>query len=155
MKKKILDSGKYEMPFKNLRKHEFVLSCEKLKQEKDIRAIDVAKRLLDNWRVFAILLFIIAVLPISTSAYSVTEAKILSALDKADGNFFGFSVAVISGKYARTSAHAKNAMVPKLLVSNDTKNIAPFIDGTGSHAGALLGDVRQIRFRAADLRRRP
>ena len=47
MKKKILDSRKYEMPFKNLRKHEFVLSCEKLKQEKDIRAIDVAKRLLD------------------------------------------------------------------------------------------------------------
>jgi glycine dehydrogenase subunit 2 len=48
MKKKILDSGKYEMPFKNLRKHEFVLSCEKLKQEKDICAMDVAKRLLDN-----------------------------------------------------------------------------------------------------------
>jgi glycine dehydrogenase subunit 2 len=48
MKKKILDSGKYEMPFKNLRKHEFVLSCEKLKQEKDIRAMDVAKNLLDN-----------------------------------------------------------------------------------------------------------
>lgn len=47
MKKKILDSGKYEMPYKYLRKHEFVLSCEKLKQEKDIRAMDVAKRLLD------------------------------------------------------------------------------------------------------------
>ena len=47
MKKKILDSGKYEMPFKNLRKHEFVLSCEKLKQEKEFRAMDVAKRLLD------------------------------------------------------------------------------------------------------------
>jgi glycine dehydrogenase subunit 2 len=48
MKKKILDSGKYEMPFKVLRKHEFVISCEKLKKEKDIRAMDVAKRLLDN-----------------------------------------------------------------------------------------------------------
>ena len=47
MKKKILDSGKYTMPYKDLRKHEFVLSCEKLKQEKDIRAMDVAKRLLD------------------------------------------------------------------------------------------------------------
>jgi len=44
MKKKILDSGKYEMPYKDLS----VLSCEKLKQEKDIRAMDVAKRLLDN-----------------------------------------------------------------------------------------------------------
>ena len=48
MKKKILDSGTYEMPFKKLRKHEFVLSCEKLKQNKEIRAIDVAKCLLDH-----------------------------------------------------------------------------------------------------------
>jgi glycine dehydrogenase subunit 2 len=47
MKRKILDSKRYEMPFKDLRKHEFVLSCEKLKQEKEIRAMDVAKRLLD------------------------------------------------------------------------------------------------------------
>ncbi len=47
MKKKILDSKQYEMPYKPIRKHEFVLSCEKLKQEKGIRAMDVAKRLLD------------------------------------------------------------------------------------------------------------
>ena len=47
MKEKILNSGKYEMPYKKLRKHEFVLSCEKLRKEKNIRAIDVAKRLLD------------------------------------------------------------------------------------------------------------
>ena len=48
MKKKLLDSGKYELPYKELRKHEFVLSCERLKQEKNIRALDVAKRLLDH-----------------------------------------------------------------------------------------------------------
>jgi glycine dehydrogenase subunit 2 len=47
MKKKILDSNKYEIPYKDLRKHEFVLSCEKLKQTKDVRAMDIAKRLLD------------------------------------------------------------------------------------------------------------
>ena len=48
MKKKILDSETYNMPYKELRKHEFVLSCEKLKQEKEVRAMDVAKRLLDH-----------------------------------------------------------------------------------------------------------
>jgi len=48
MKEKIIKSGKYELPYKNLRKHEFVLSCDKLKKEKDIRAMDVAKRLLDH-----------------------------------------------------------------------------------------------------------
>ena len=47
MKKRILDSKLYEMPYKDIRKHEFVLSCEKLRQEKGIRAMDIAKRLLD------------------------------------------------------------------------------------------------------------
>jgi Lon-like ATP-dependent protease len=32
--------------------------------------------------------------------------------------------------------------VPKLLVNNIKKTKAPFVDATGSHAGALLGDVR-------------
>ncbi|MEA2055290.1 MAG: aminomethyl-transferring glycine dehydrogenase subunit GcvPB [Candidatus Thermoplasmatota archaeon] len=48
MKKRILNSGKYEMPHKDLRKHEFVLSCEKLKQKKGITASNISKRLLDN-----------------------------------------------------------------------------------------------------------
>ena len=47
MKKKILDSRKYEMPYKQLRKHEFVISCEQLLKTKGIRALDIAKRLLD------------------------------------------------------------------------------------------------------------
>jgi glycine dehydrogenase subunit 2 len=48
MKKKIIDSKKYDMPFKDIRKHEFVLSCNKLKEKKGIKAMDVAKRLLDH-----------------------------------------------------------------------------------------------------------
>jgi glycine dehydrogenase subunit 2 len=47
LKKKILDSGMYEMPYKDLRKHEFVLSCSHLKEKKGIGAKDIAKRLLD------------------------------------------------------------------------------------------------------------
>jgi glycine dehydrogenase subunit 2 len=47
MKEKIIKSKLYDLPFKKLRKHEFVLSCEKLKQEKNIRAMDIAKRLMD------------------------------------------------------------------------------------------------------------
>jgi Lon-like ATP-dependent protease len=51
----------------------------------------------------------------------------------------------------RYSTPREEAMVPKLLVSNDTKSIAPFIDGTGSHAGALLGDVRHDPFQSGGL----
>ena len=47
LKTRILKEGNYEMPYKELRKHEFVLSCQKLKEEKEIKAMDVAKRLLD------------------------------------------------------------------------------------------------------------
>jgi len=47
MKKKLVDSKKYSLPYTELRKHEFVLSCEQLLKEKGIRALDVAKRLLD------------------------------------------------------------------------------------------------------------
>src|SRR5512139_3584186 len=51
----------------------------------------------------------------------------------------------------RYTTPREESMVPKLLVSNDTKNIAPFIDGTGSHAGALLGDVRHDPFQSGGL----
>jgi len=51
----------------------------------------------------------------------------------------------------RYTTPREEAMVPKLLVSNDTKITAPFIDGTGSHAGALLGDVRHDPFQSGGL----
>ena len=35
----------------------------------------------------------------------------------------------------------RSTKVPKLLINNATKEKAPFVDATGSHAGALLGDV--------------
>ncbi len=37
-------------------------------------------------------------------------------------------------------------VVPKLLVDNSGKSKAPFVDATGAHAGALLGDVRHDPF---------
>jgi len=51
----------------------------------------------------------------------------------------------------RYTTPREEAMVPKLLVSNDAKSAAPFIDATGSHAGALLGDVRHDPFQSGGL----
>ena len=51
----------------------------------------------------------------------------------------------------RYTTPREETMYRKLLVSNDTKSIAPFIDGTGSHAGALLGDVRHDPFQSGGL----
>ncbi len=43
------------------------------------------------------------------------------------------------------------ALVPKMIVSNKPDLSAPFVDGTGSHAGALLGDVRHDPFQSGGL----
>jgi len=42
-------------------------------------------------------------------------------------------------------------IVPKLLVSNYGKKKAPYLDATGAHAGALLGDVRHDPFQSGGL----
>ncbi len=51
----------------------------------------------------------------------------------------------------RYATPREEAMVPKLLVSNDVNAVAPFVDATGSHAGALLGDVRHDPFQSGGL----
>ena len=45
----------------------------------------------------------------------------------------------------------EDVMIPKLLVMNDGKETAPYVDGTGAHAGALLGDVRHDPFQSGGL----
>jgi len=45
----------------------------------------------------------------------------------------------------------ETVITPKLLVTNQGKTNAPFVDGTGAHAGALLGDVRHDPFQSGGL----
>lgn len=45
----------------------------------------------------------------------------------------------------------EKAMVPKLLVTHTPTDKPPFIDSTGSHSGALLGDVRHDPFQSGGL----
>jgi Lon-like ATP-dependent protease len=45
----------------------------------------------------------------------------------------------------------EEVLVPKLLINNAGKTKAPFVDATGSHAGALLGDVRHDPFQSGGL----
>ncbi len=42
-------------------------------------------------------------------------------------------------------------LAPKLLVNSENKKVAPFIDATGAHAGALLGDVRHDPYQSGGL----
>lgn len=49
------------------------------------------------------------------------------------------------------SMRMEKAMVPKVLVSHTTNDKPPFIDSTGAHSGALLGDVRHDPFQSGGL----
>src|SRR5205823_4502292 len=65
---------------------------------------------------------------------------------------FGILVAAIIYIATRYTGHRQeNLMVPKLLVSHTPDEMPPFIDATGSHAGALLGDVKHDPFQSGGL----
>ncbi|MDD2626240.1 MAG: ATP-dependent protease LonB [Candidatus Methanomethylophilus sp.] len=44
-----------------------------------------------------------------------------------------------------------NPNVPKLLVGHDPTDMPPFVDATGTHSGALLGDVRHDPYQSGGL----
>ena len=51
----------------------------------------------------------------------------------------------------RQFVQGDKAIIPKLIVNNANKDIAPFVDATGAHSGALLGDVRHDPFQSGGL----
>ncbi len=64
---------------------------------------------------------------------------------------WGIIAAVLIAIMMRQFMPKETVFIPKLLVSNAGKDIAPYIDATGSHAGALLGDVRHDPFQSGGL----
>lgn len=66
--------------------------------------------------------------------------------------FLGILAAIMLFMVMRYSGQREEkAMVPKLLVTHKPDDLPPFIDGTGAHAGALLGDVKHDPFQSGGL----
>lgn len=55
---------------------------------------------------------------------------------------FGMMLFVLFGLNLRMMMSGRGANMPRIIVDNAGRKIAPFFDGTGAHAGALLGDVK-------------
>ncbi len=64
---------------------------------------------------------------------------------------FGIIAAALIFLSMRYMLPKEDAIVPKLLVDNAGKKKAPYVDATGAHAGALLGDVRHDPFQSGGL----
>ncbi|NPE27274.1 ATP-dependent protease LonB [Methanococcoides sp. SA1] len=64
---------------------------------------------------------------------------------------WGIIAAIMILMLTRQFMPKEELMIPKLVVSNYQKEHAPYIDATGTHAGALLGDVRHDPFQSGGL----
>ena len=79
----------------------------------------------------------------------VMDESILSFL-------FGTLIALIFLYFTSQSRPKKEFLVPKLLTEHTGKpEKAPYVDGTGAHAGALLGDVRHDPYQSGGLETPP
>ena len=65
------------------------------------------------------------------------------------------AAAIIFFMMRYSGTRQESYMVPKLLITHDDKDTPPFIDATGAHAGALLGDVKHDPFQSGGLETRP
>jgi len=61
------------------------------------------------------------------------------------------AAAIVFFAMRTTNTRTENYIVPKLLVSHEDTDMPPFIDATGAHAGALLGDVKHDPFQSGGL----
>ncbi len=83
---------------------------------------------------------------------------IFAAFTTGDYSFLFWSIFIAIFLYAFTGAtiqKEEKTLVPKLLVYHDKTDKPPFVDATGSHAGALLGDVRHDPFQSGGLETPP
>ncbi len=64
---------------------------------------------------------------------------------------WGIIAAIMMLILSRQFMPKEEMMIPKMLVSNYEQDNAPYIDATGTHAGALLGDVRHDPFQSGGL----
>ncbi|MGQ9582612.1 MAG: ATP-dependent protease LonB [Thermoplasmatota archaeon] len=66
--------------------------------------------------------------------------------------FFGIiAAAMLLMAFRWMGQKQESALVPKLLLSHSPDDKPPFVDATGAHAGALLGDVRHDPFQSGGL----
>ena len=98
-----------------------------------------------------ILFVLLALLVLGLSVYITVVWKDLTAL------LLGILIVVVLYVLVRLSGGRSESGpgVAKLLVSHTTEEKPPFIDATGAHAGALLGDVKHDPFQSGGLETPP
>lgn len=85
-----------------------------------------------------------------TADYNATVGAIMAA-SSSIGFFFLIAAFIFIMSFGAKMGKQTKAQTPKLLVDNFSTEQAPFLDATGAHAGALLGDVLHDPFQSGGL----
>jgi len=90
--------------------------------------------------------------------YAIIGIVMIGLLSAIMFNNFTIALMAIMGAFLiimlfRNPMQQRNevAIVPKVIVGHDSNDMPPFVDATGTHAGALLGDVRHDPFQSGGL----
>lgn len=90
--------------------------------------------------------------------YAIIGIVMIGLLSAIMFNNFTIALMAIMGAFLiimlfRNPMQQRNevAIVPKVIVGHDPNDMPPFVDATGTHAGALLGDVRHDPFQSGGL----
>ncbi len=107
-----------------------------------------------TWLIFVFLLLGMNALMYAFEWISNQEANvILTATDRLIGALFVLAMLIIAflHLFSYRLAPKRKFLLPRLLIDNSDKTHAPFVDATGLHEGALLGDVLHDPFQSGGL----
>ncbi len=113
-------------------------------------------RMFKNQNFFMFILAVIAmiapwwILKTYEQKLGATAAAIMFTAFFIGGMFFLIAF-VMFVSFGKRVGGSRNGDRPKLIVDNFSKDIVPFYDATGAHAGALLGDVLHDPFQSGGL----
>jgi Lon-like ATP-dependent protease len=82
------------------------------------------------------------------------ESDVLKAANRITGTLVTLAMLIMFMIYIVSYNLKKQrlqVLAPKVIVDNSDKKYAPFIDATGSHEGALLGDIKHDPFQSGGL----
>ncbi len=85
---------------------------------------------------------------------SMETSEILMAADRIISAMMTFMIMIIASVFYlsyKLRTGRVTILAPKVIVDNSNKTIVPFIDATGLHAGALLGDIKHDPFQTGGL----
>jgi Lon-like ATP-dependent protease len=111
---------------------------QKIINQYKLKAVKPVQVSNSNFLVILILLFLFSSMPFFLRPYI---GDIMAAAMLISSTFIIFLLLLSFSLINRFQVPQFKVLIPKLLINNCGKTKAPFVDATGAHEGALLGDV--------------